>query len=103
MVSVARKLSTIEEQCKEQCSLFRRGDYRNKGHKPEKLSSALVLVKPFSLPWKLLMAEEHRDQHGLFRRGDCRNKWRNPENTVLGSSSGEDGFSVRLKVIAVDN
>jgi hypothetical protein len=37
MVSIARKLSTIEERRQEPNCLFRRGDYRNKGHKPEKL------------------------------------------------------------------
>jgi hypothetical protein len=36
MVSVARKLSTIEERREDQSYLFRRGDYRNRGHNIEK-------------------------------------------------------------------
>jgi hypothetical protein len=36
MVSVSRKLSTIEELRKDQNRLFRQGDYINKGYKPEK-------------------------------------------------------------------
>jgi hypothetical protein len=37
MVPVARKLSTIKERRNEQNCLFRRGDYKNKGHIPETL------------------------------------------------------------------
>jgi hypothetical protein len=38
IVSVARKLSTIEERRQDQSCLFRKGDYRNKGRKPRNCS-----------------------------------------------------------------
>jgi hypothetical protein len=60
---------------------------------PKELSWALVPVKIFSVPYKLIMVEEDtQDQHCLFRRGDDRNKRRNNEEHVLGSSSGDAVF-----------
>jgi hypothetical protein len=44
MISVARKLSTLEERYQNQSCLFRRGEYRNKGHNPVKVSWVRVLV-----------------------------------------------------------
>jgi hypothetical protein len=35
VVPVVRKLSTIEERCQDQSCLFRREDFRNKGHNPD--------------------------------------------------------------------
>jgi hypothetical protein len=78
--------------------LFRRGDYRNNGHNPEKLSWVLVPVKIISVARKLSKIEELRkEQNCLFRRGEERrgggvvvSKVTDPK-TVLGSSLGEYG------------
>jgi hypothetical protein len=57
-VPVAQKLSTIEEQRQDRSCLFRRGDYRNEGQNPEKLSWVRVPVKIFYVAQKLSMVEE---------------------------------------------
>jgi hypothetical protein len=49
-----------EEQQQDQICLFHQGDYRNKDYNPEKLSWVRILVKIFSVPWKLMTVEEHR-------------------------------------------
>jgi hypothetical protein len=49
MVSVAWKLSMIEEWHQDQNCLFQQGHYRIKGHKPEKCSVFKVLVKMMGL------------------------------------------------------
>jgi hypothetical protein len=41
-------------------------NYRNKDHKFKKLSWVRVLVKMFSVPWKLMMVEEHRLRLKVF-------------------------------------
>jgi hypothetical protein len=91
-VPVAWKLSTIEERRQDQNCLFRRGDYRIKGHNPEKLLWIRFPAKMFSVARKLSMTEERRqDQSCFFRTGNYRNKCYNPK-TILGSIPGEDGF-----------
>jgi hypothetical protein len=50
LLSVARKLSTIEEQRQDQSCLFLRGVYRNKGYNAGKLSWVRVPMKIFSVP-----------------------------------------------------
>jgi hypothetical protein len=60
MVSVAQKLSTIEEWCQDQRCLFRREDYTNEGQNPEKLSCVRVLVKMVSVDRKIGTIEERR-------------------------------------------
>jgi hypothetical protein len=80
MVSVAQKLSTIEEWRQDQSCLFQRGDYKNKDRNPEKLSWVRFPVKMVSVARKLSMIKERRqDQSSLFRRGDYRNKGYSPE------------------------
>lgn len=44
-----------------------------------------------------------QEQDYLLRRGDCRIKGHNTEKSVLSSSSGEVGFSVNRKLIAVND
>jgi hypothetical protein len=58
--SIVRKLSTIKEQRQDKSCLFRRGDYRNKGHSPEKLSWVPVPLKMYSVNWELIKVDEHR-------------------------------------------
>jgi hypothetical protein len=74
MVSVARKLSTVEERRQVQSCLIRRGDYKNKGHDTGKLSWVRVLTKMFSVFRKLITIEEwSQGQMCSFRWEDCRN------------------------------
>jgi hypothetical protein len=92
-VPVARKLSTIEELCRDQSCLFQRGDYRNKRHSTQKLPWVRVPVKIVSVARKVSTIEERRqDQSSVFRGGDLRNKGYNTQKTVLDSSPGEDKF-----------
>jgi hypothetical protein len=73
--------------------LFRRGDYRNKGHNHEHLSWVRVLVKMVSVARKLSTIEERRQyQIRFFRRGYYGNRSHNHEKSVLGSSPSEDGL-----------
>jgi hypothetical protein len=60
-ISVPQKLSMIEQRSDQSC-LFRRGDYRNKGHNPEKLFWVRVPVKIVSVPRKLSTKEERRTE-----------------------------------------
>jgi hypothetical protein len=63
--------------------LIQRGDYRNKGLNPAKLSWVQVPfpVKMVSVTRKLSMIQEHSpDQRCLFQQGNYRNKGHNPEN-----------------------
>jgi hypothetical protein len=64
-VPVARKLSTIEERRQDQSCLFRRGDYRNKGQKPEKLSWVRVLEKMSSL--EIIFSMIFNDTYQMIR------------------------------------
>jgi hypothetical protein len=78
----------------DQSCLYRRGDYRNRGHNVEKLSLVQVPMKIFSVARKLCMAEERRqDQSCLFRRGDLQEQRPQPRKTALTSSPDEDCFS----------
>jgi hypothetical protein len=57
----------------------------------------------FSTPWKLKVADEQIEGHNcLFRRSYYKNRGHNPEK-CSGLISGEDGFSVYEKLIAVDD
>jgi hypothetical protein len=69
-VDVARKLSAIEEQCKDQSCLLVRGDYRNKVQNPEKLSWFRLLGKMVSVAEIVNTTEEWRrqDRSCLFGR-----------------------------------
>jgi hypothetical protein len=60
VVPVFRKLSTIEGRRQEQSCLFRRGDHRNKGHDPERLSWVRFLTRMVSVARKLSAIEERR-------------------------------------------
>jgi hypothetical protein len=85
---VAQKLSTIEERHKEQSCLFRRGDYRNKGHNPDKLSWVPFLTKMFccsetkhdirTAPRPVVSVKRLQEQ--------CPQPWK----SALASSPGED-------------
>jgi hypothetical protein len=70
MVPVAMKLSTTKEKRQKQNCLFRRGDYRNKGHNPEKPFWVRVQVKMASIARKLSKTEQRKQQDRLVRRGD---------------------------------
>jgi galactose-1-phosphate uridylyltransferase len=65
-VPVPRKLSTIEERRQDQSCLFQRGDFRNKGHNPEKLSRVRVLTRMVSVARNLSTIEEQRQENKLF-------------------------------------
>jgi hypothetical protein len=81
MVTVARKLNTIEERRQDKSCFFRRGDYRNRGHNSEEVSWVRVPMKMVSVARQLSMIKERRQgQICLFRRGDYRNKGHNHEN-----------------------
>jgi hypothetical protein len=73
--------------------LFRRGNYRNKGHSPGKLSWVLVLVEIFSVARKISTIEERRQDIIIcFGEEVTGTKVTDPK-TVVGSSLGEDvGF-----------
>jgi hypothetical protein len=73
--------------------LFRRVDYENKGHNPEKLSWVRFPVKVIHVARKLTTIQEQR-QTKLVRFGEeiTETMATNPK-TVLGSSFGENvGF-----------
>jgi hypothetical protein len=71
VVSVARKLLTIEDRCQDQSYLFRRGDYRDKATTP-KICSGWSRVKNgffssetkhfITAPWPKLLASAGRSQ-----------------------------------------
>jgi hypothetical protein len=65
MVSVVRKLSTIEERRQDQSYLFLRGDYRNKGHNPEKLSWVRFPVNMLDLG--VIFSVIFNDTYRIFR------------------------------------
>jgi hypothetical protein len=69
MVSVARKLSTIEERIQDQSCLFRRGDYRSRDITP-KICPGFDPGEIVSVA-QLLSTIMHRNQQQncLFRRG----------------------------------
>jgi hypothetical protein len=80
VVSVAWKLSTIQEWCQNQSCSFRWGSYRNKFCNPEKLSWIWFPVKMVSVVQRRRMIEERCQNHScFFRRGDYRNKGLNPK------------------------
>jgi hypothetical protein len=56
-ISLARKLGTEDEQDREQSCLFRRRDYRNRGHNLENVSWVLSSVKVVSLARQLSSIE----------------------------------------------
>jgi hypothetical protein len=92
MVSVARKLRTIEERRQNQRCLFRRRNYKNKDQKSEN-SWVLFPAKMVSAARKLSTIEQWRQEKScLFRRENYRNEDHNPEKVVLGSVPGKGGF-----------
>jgi hypothetical protein len=89
-VSVARKLSTIEEWRLNQSCLFRKGDYRNKDQNSEKLSWVRFPMKMVSVARILSTTEEQlQDKSCLFRRGNYRENVTTPK-IVLGLSPDEE-------------
>jgi hypothetical protein len=58
VVTVAQKLSLIEERLQDQRCLLQTGDYRNKGHNSGKLSCIRFLMKKLSVDQKINMTEE---------------------------------------------
>jgi hypothetical protein len=79
VVPVARKLSTLEERRQDQNCLFRRGDYRNKGHNPEQLWVRLP-VKIVSVARNLSTIEERRQDQSCFGKEIAGTKVTNPKN-----------------------
>jgi hypothetical protein len=67
--------------------LFRRGDYRNKGHNPETLSWVRVPMKIFSVARELSTTEEKKVFISARRLQELRSQ---NQETFLGSSLGED-------------
>jgi hypothetical protein len=80
VISVARKLSTIEEQCQDQSCLFQWGYYGNKSHNPKNVSCVFSPCEGVFCSLELgKIEEQHQDQSCLFWQGDYRNKGHNPK------------------------
>jgi hypothetical protein len=75
----ARKLNTIEKRRQDQSSLSRRGDYRNEGYNPEKLSRV-------RFPMKVVYVSRNYARHRASRSLSYRRRYNVPHeaNTSIG-------------------
>jgi hypothetical protein len=102
-VPVARKLSTIEEQLREQSSLFQQGDYKNEGNHHEKLSWVRVPVT-FSVAWKLSTIEERsKEQIDCFGEEITGTKVTNPKLSSVLISTKMLGLGIIIIFFVIFN
>jgi hypothetical protein len=80
VVPVDQKLSMIEEQRQDQICLFQRGDFRNRGQNPEKLSWVRFPVKMVFVAWKLSMTGEWCQGQNCFSKEITGTKATTPKN-----------------------
>lgn len=83
------KLDTAQQPHYQSC-LFRREEYKKKGHNRKKMCWVRVAVKMLQLGNQAQKRTTPRRK--LFRLGDYRNKWKQHQTPVLRLGPGEDGF-----------
>jgi hypothetical protein len=86
MVSITRKLSTMEEWRQGQTSLFRQWHYKNKGHNPENVSWVRVPVKMVSVARKLTWQKKAPEER-CFWTGILQEQWPQPPKNSPGYES----------------
>lgn len=92
VVSVARKLSSIEERLQDQSCWFRVGQQRKKFHNAENLFQVQVTINIFSLTRKLSTIKEHIPKFFISSRILHKQIPEPQKIYVLAFSLGEDGF-----------